>query len=165
MSSRWISHLIYKVCRTAFLIVTFLFSRILCFILPPSFISLRQTGIEASRPFSSLSTASFRHPLVPFLRARLKTRRPSIERGFRWGCIRRFVRRIDNLRASNFVSRLCTFQLVKLPDLSGCLNILKYRRSFIKRLRKLLLFTSLRLQYWILITQLWCVNNDVDDNA
>lgn len=81
MSSRWISHLIYKVCRTAFLIVTFLFSRILCFILPSSFISLRQTGIEASRPFSSLSTASFRHPLVPFLRARLKTRRPSIDGG------------------------------------------------------------------------------------
>lgn len=88
-----ISHLIYEVCRTAFLIVTFLFSRILRFILPPSFISLRQTGIERSRPFSSFPTASFRHPLVPFLRIRLKTRRPSIERGFRWGCIRRFVHR------------------------------------------------------------------------
>lgn len=80
-----------------------------------SFCSVSNRSWRFFASFSSLSTASFRHPLVSFLRTRLKTRRPSVKWDFDGGVF-------DNLFIDNLQNQLCSwgsahFQLVKLTEL------------------------------------------------
>jgi len=111
MPSRWVLHLIYKVRRTTLLIVTFSFVRTSFHptYLRRSFRSVSNRSWRFFAPFSSLSTASFRHPLVPFLRTRLKTRRPSVEWGF--DGVYSTICSPTTYRASNFVLEALRFQL------------------------------------------------------
>lgn len=125
MSSRRVLHLIYKVRQAILLIVTFLSVRTPFY---PTYLdrSFHFGKMEGFHFFFFLFQPhlSFRHPLVPFLRTRLKTHRPSIKWGF--DGVYSTIHSSTTRRASNFASRFCTLQFVKLPDLSDRLNIFKY---------------------------------------
>lgn len=72
--------------------------------------SLFSVSLSSSLPLSLLfllllfRPVSFRHPLVPFLRTRLKTRRPPVKWGFDgWGVFDDLF--VDNLRNSDYISK------------------------------------------------------------